>query len=247
MRVEVAAVPPADAPRDRTCLVVDVLRATSVMAVLFGRGARALYPAGSVEAARALRGALEADGPVLLCGEVGGLPPDGFDFGNSPLEFASLAALPAERAVVTTSNGTPALMACSGAPLTLTAAPLNASTAVALALEPGRDVLVVCSGLRREPAEDDLLAAGLIVARLVETGAEPEAAARQALERYRAAETDLAAALRASEHGQRLVALGFGEDIDFCAQPDRYGVTGMLAVEAGQPVLRPARPEGGER
>jgi len=247
MRVDVAPVPPADTPRDRTCLVVDVLRATSVLAVLFGRGVRALYPVGSVEEARALREELAAEGAVLLCGEVGGLPPDGFDFGNSPGEFASLAALPAERAVVATSNGTPALLACAGAPLTLAAAPLNASAAVALALEAGRDVLVVCSGLRREPAEDDLLAAGLLVARFVELGAEPEAEAEQALERYRAAADDLAAGLRASEHGKSLVALGFDHDIDFCAEPDRYDVAGALGIEAGRPVLRPAYPRGGER
>src|SRR5438105_11765612 len=173
MRVDVALLPPADPPLTQTCLVVDVLRATSVMAVLFGRGLEALYPVAGVDAARALRKRLVGDGGahVLLCGEVNSLPPPGFDFGNSPGEFARMPALPAPRAVIATTNGTPALLACARAPLVVAAAPLNAAAAIALALRAGHDVLVVCSGLRGSPADDDLLAAGLLAERLARAGA----------------------------------------------------------------------------
>ena len=71
---------------------MDVLRATSVMAVLFGRGLRAAWLAGSIEDGRALRATLgERPGGLMLCGEVNALPPEGFDYGNSPLEFERLA------------------------------------------------------------------------------------------------------------------------------------------------------------
>ena len=124
MRVDVALVPPASVPPETTCLVVDVLRATSVMAVLFGRGLRAGWLAGSIDEGRALRTALgDRPGGVMLCGEVNALPPEGFDYGNSPLEFERVSAagrLPAE-AVLATTNGTPALLACAAAPLVLQA------------------------------------------------------------------------------------------------------------------------------
>ncbi len=245
MRVDVALLPPADPPARQTCLVVDVLRATSVMAVLLGRGVEAIYPAASVDAARALRDRLAETGPVLLCGEVDSLPPPGFDFGNSPSEFAGLPDLPARRAVIATTNGTPALHACAAAPLTVAAAPLNAAAAVALALAAGRDVLVVCSGTGGAPSEDDRLAAGLLADRLATAGAAPGDEAARAIADFRAVRDDLAAALGATRHGARLVAQGFGDDIAFCAQTDRCARAGVLAIEHGLAMLRPATPGGG--
>ena len=243
MRVDVALIPPARPPLDATCLVVDVLRATSVMAVLFGRGLRAAWLAGSIEEGRAIRAAL-GDRPsgLMLCGEVNALPPAGFDYGNSPLEFERIT-LPAE-AVLATTNGTPALLACAAAPLVLPAAPLNAAAAVRVALEAGRDVLVVCAGQvpstgGRVPGQDDTLAAGLLVERLVRAGARAGDEALFALERYEAARGDLGAALRATEHGALITALGFGADVDRCAQADAYDAVASLRIEDGRAVLRP--------
>lgn len=245
-RVDVALAPRFAQPAGRTCLVIDVLRATSVIAVLLGRGARAIYPAPTVEDGLALRAQLATEGiTAALCGERDALPPEGFDYGNSPGAFVAADRVP-DVAVVATTNGTPALLACIDAPLAMTAAPLHAAAVNRAAVEAQRDVLVVCSGLRREPAEDDTLAAGLFVERLVRLGASPGPEALFALERYEAARDDLAAALALSEHGQRLVTLGFADDIALCATPDRYEVAGALTVEAGRPVLRPLSSSGVE-
>ncbi|MDA0365841.1 MAG: 2-phosphosulfolactate phosphatase, partial [Chloroflexi bacterium] len=123
MRVDLTILPPPASPTRETCLVVDVLRATSVMAVLFGRGIEAVYPAATIEEGRVLRARLAADGSApMLCGEVDALPPEGYDYGNSPGEFMRMAALPANRAVVATTNGTPALVRCASAPLVIAAA-----------------------------------------------------------------------------------------------------------------------------
>ncbi len=138
-----------------------------------------------------------------------------------------------------TTNGTPALLACTGAPLAMTAAPLHATAILRAALDAGRDVLVICSGLRREPAEDDTLAAGLFVERLVRAGTSAGPEALFALERYEAARDDLAGAFAQTEHGQRLVGMGFAEDIALCANVDRFDVAGALAIESGRAVLRP--------
>jgi len=247
MRVDVALIPPARPPGHATCLVVDVLRATSVMAVLFGNGLRAAWLAGSIEDGRATRAALgDRPGGLMLCGEENALPPADFDYGNSPLEFQRIAAegrLPAE-AVLATTNGTPALLSCVAAPLVLPAAPLNAGAAVRVALEAARDVLVVCSGLvpptgGRAPGEDDTLGAGLLVDRLVRAGAYPGDEALYALGCYEAVRDDLAAALRATEHGRRITAIGFGADVDRCAQADAYDTVATLHIEDSRPVLRP--------
>ncbi|MDA1001900.1 MAG: 2-phosphosulfolactate phosphatase [Chloroflexi bacterium] len=245
MRVDLTILPPPASPTRETCLVVDVLRATSVMAVLFGRGIEAVYPAATIEEGRVLRARLAADGSApMLCGEVDALPPEGYDYGNSPGEFMRMAALPANRAVVATTNGTPALVRCASAPLVIAAAPLNAGAATRLALAAGHDVLVVCAGTAGLRSEDDRLAGGLLVARLVAAGAEPTPAAASALADFRAVATNFTAALRDSGHGRRLVALGFDSDIALCAQSDRYERAGTLRFEDGIAVLRPAEQEG---
>ena len=55
----------------------------------------------------------------------------------------------------------------------------------------------------------------------------------------RAADGDLGGTFRCTEHGARLVDIGFDSDIDLCATVDRYAVAGALTVEDGLPVIRP--------
>ncbi|MBT5772989.1 MAG: 2-phosphosulfolactate phosphatase [Dehalococcoidia bacterium] len=243
MNVDVAFVPPAAAPTDRTCIVIDVLRATSVIAVLMDKGMRRIYPTATVQEARELRAELASDGTdVFLLGEQGGLPPEGFDAGNSPTALQQLS-ITAQIAVQATTNGTPALLACQGAPLVMAAAPLNAAEVTRLTLEAGHDVLIVCAGLRGGFAEDDTLAAGLFVERLVLAGAHPSDAANEALTRYEAARDNLADALRDTEHGRITVELGFDDDIELCGTADRITRVAVLGSHEGRPALEPHRAE----
>lgn len=68
-----------------TVVVIDVFRAFTTAAVAFSRGARQIVLTAAPEEALALR----SSGVVDLCmGEVGGIRPPGFDFGNSPHELS---------------------------------------------------------------------------------------------------------------------------------------------------------------
>ena len=62
-------------------LVIDVLRAFSTAAYAFSRGAKEIRLVSEVEEALELK---EKTANSKAMGEVGGLPPEGFDFGNSP-------------------------------------------------------------------------------------------------------------------------------------------------------------------
>ena len=70
---------------DGLVIVIDVLRAFSTAAYAFEAGAESITLVSAVEAALALKQQLPG---ALVMGEVGGLPPAGFDFGNSPAEIA---------------------------------------------------------------------------------------------------------------------------------------------------------------
>jgi len=62
-------------------LVIDVLRAFSTAAYAFSRGANQIMLVSTVEEALTLKTQIPNSKAM---GEVGGLPPQGFDFGNSP-------------------------------------------------------------------------------------------------------------------------------------------------------------------
>lgn len=180
--------------RRTVAIVVDVVRATTSLCVMFERGCRRVDVAGDIptarQAAQRIRAALPAgELPPLLAGEAGGLAPAGFDRGNSPAEFAPLD-LEGRTVIFATTNGTRALHACAGMAATLVGAFRNATpvaqAAVALArglAGPASDqdlsipregdvegapdaptVMVVCAGRNQYPAYDDTVCAGYLAA-----------------------------------------------------------------------------------
>lgn len=90
------------ASADGVVVVIDVLRAFTTAAFAFGAGAVQITLVKTVEEAQAWRA---RDPQVLLMGEVGGLPIDGFDFGNSPTEIET-QDLRGRHLIQRTSSGT---------------------------------------------------------------------------------------------------------------------------------------------
>ncbi len=87
MRVHVALTPgafPDLALAGRSALVVDVLRATSMVIAAFDAGCTRVIPVADAARARERARALAPE-PILLAGESGGENIEGFDLGNSPL------------------------------------------------------------------------------------------------------------------------------------------------------------------
>ncbi len=202
MRVHVALSPSefADAPvSGRTVLAVDVLRATSAAVAACEAGCRRVVPVPDEAAAEALR-----DGAgVVLAGERGGNPIPGFDLGNSPDEFTR-ARVEGRTVVLTTTNGTAAMMrAATGAAAGL-AALTNVTAAAGWARDQGRDVTILCAGDNGAFSLEDAVCAGLgaeaaralglhYAGRLPQLAADSLWARRLA---HQAREVDLAACLR---------------------------------------------------
>jgi hypothetical protein len=89
-------------------VVIDVLRATTTMIHALASGCVAVWPVAEVEEARRIADGMRA-GRVLLGGERDGVPPAGFDLGNSPGEY-TCARCKGTTLVLTTTNGTGALL-----------------------------------------------------------------------------------------------------------------------------------------
>jgi 2-phosphosulfolactate phosphatase len=237
LRIDVALLPGQRFDVDKSvCVVVDVLRASSTIVTLLERGAADVVGAKDTAEARRLHSRLPDH---LLCGEERGLPPAGFDYGNSPSEFARLD-LSGKQVVLATSNGTRILSALAGAPALLVGCLLNrtavAEAAVTIARERGLDVTVVCSaayGGSMFVLEDVLGAAAIVDAALrLSDPPDPHDAARFARDAFEVASRDIRAAVRSAYHARELVDVGLGEDVAYCARLDVSGVAPQ--VERGE-------------
>lgn len=230
MRVEVRfTVPEAGFGdlNDTAVVVIDVLRATSTMVEALANGARAIYPTSSTEEAMRLAQSLGRD-ELLLCGERRGLKIEGYDLGNSPLEFTR-DAVEGKRLVMNTTNGTQAFLAVEGAEPVIAAAFLNLGAVVDRVVGLDR-VVAICAGREGLFSLEDTLCAGLLVRRL-------EASRGESLElgdgaRAARALAELgepsAAFLAGTDAGAMLVEAGFAADLDVCARLDRQRVVPIM-------------------
>lgn len=206
----------------RTAVVIDVIRATSTMVTALAAGARVIYPTVSTEEAIKLVSSLGRE-DTLLCGERKGLRVEGFDLGNSPSEYTE-DVVGGKRLVMSTTNGTRAFLAVTGAERILAASFLNLSAVVEALAVAEEDVVVVCAGKEDAFSLDDAVCAGHLLRGLTERTGE-------ALETNDAAEAashlakDLApreAFLRRTAAGRALVEVGLESDLSICARRDRY-------------------------
>lgn len=201
--------------KGKVAVVIDVLRATSVMVTALANGARAIYPVAEVEEARAFK----ARHPeVLLGGERGAERITGFDLSNSPLEYGKERVKDKEL-VLTTSNGTRAITGAEGADRVLLGCLLNATAVAEAAMEEGRDLVLVNAGTDGAFSMDDYLTAGAILERLLSCGPVTlsDAAQGALLLYWSGAVEDL---LKDSLHFQRLQSLGLTQDLRYCLTED---------------------------
>ncbi len=235
---EFSALHPRDLP-GTTCVVFDVLRATSSITAALAQGAARIFPvreiAEAVELQRRHPGALlagERDGLRIRAAQTGGVD---FDLGNSPREFTA-ARVAGREIIMTTTNGTRALQSCLGAAHILAGAVLNlAAVAAWIEREKPARLLVVCAGTFEEAAYEDTWAAGALCERVWPQfqGAAVADSARIAREIYLGTQSDPDGALRHSRNAQRLLANPeLRDDVAFCWRRDVLQAVGELRAGA---------------
>lgn len=262
MLIEVAFLPVALTQIQRkVCVMIDVLRASTTIAAIFDAGAAGIRLAITAEDALAQAGA--ASPRPVVGGEEGGLPPIGFDLGNSPVDYLK-ADLAGREVVFCTSNGTRALAGLAAAPAVLIGAlrNLTAVTHAAFDLAEARslDLAFVCAGraLGTSFGLDDLFCAGAMIDVLVRdrgitpgapTGLDPAAlisggaidpslriiheSATAAWRLYQVYDGDARRAFAESGNGQALEDLGLIEDLAVCGTADASAVVPRLVL--GEP------------
>jgi 2-phosphosulfolactate phosphatase len=167
-------------------------------------------------------------GAVRLAGERRMLKMDGFDLGNSPAEHTR-ESVEGKTVLLSTTNGTKALLAVQGARDVVVASYVNLSAVSAMlrtALRGGADITLVCAGQDRQFALEDAACAGRFVHSVSKrmTGLDLNDAAFSASLIDKKFGDNLVRLFNSAAHGRALTAAGFAGDLVACAAVDSYPV-----------------------
>jgi 2-phosphosulfolactate phosphatase len=223
MHIEI--IPSADhcnpqAIRGKTVVMIDVLRATSVIVTALDNGAESVIPVVTVEEAFELK---KANPRLLLSGERNAMAVEGFDTGNSPLEFTPDVVC-GRTVVLTTSNGTRAFWAAALADELLVGSFLNRKAMVDALIPEKKDVVLLCAGTNGEFSMDDALCAGGIVAGIEEeTEVTTNDFTLAMSELYRENCNRMHQFLGKTNHYNVLMQKGFEKDLTYCLRLDVSG------------------------
>jgi 2-phosphosulfolactate phosphatase len=228
-----------------TCVVFDVLRATSSMLTALDNGAEEIIPVSEINEAVAIQ---QQRPHVLLAGERQGLRirkeltgSVDFDFGNSPRDFTP-SAVSGKTIAWTTTNGTRALQACAHAEMILLGALVNLrSLADVLDQLCPHHLLLVAAGTFQAAAFEDLFAAGALIESLqdfVKPGSLSDSA-QLVWRAYRQVGDNRSVLIESSLNAQRLLANpDLAADVAFCLQRDSISLNAALM---GDGSVRPLR------
>lgn len=208
--------------KNKIVVIIDVLRATSVMTTALANGVNAIYPYKDIESVIENS---KKDSNALLCGERKGLKIEGFHCGNSPLEYPH-EKVAGKTMYMTTSNGTRAIENCARyARKIYIGAFLNIQAVTDKLVENRDDAVLVCSGTNDNFSFDDALCAGEIIKRAVERDAHIKCTDMAlALKFIADHSTDISTTLKGCKHFEYLKSIGFEGDMEHCFTMDKYNI-----------------------
>ena len=227
-------IPPAQF-RGAIAVMIDVFRASTSIIHGSANGASGFAPCLNISDARSEAAARPGS---LLAGERGGVAIDGFDLDNSPAKY-NRATLDGRFVVMTTTNGTRALLHAAEADEVLVGAFVNRAAVVRELVQRRKDVILVCAGTDGCVTSEDVLFAGSVVQDL--SRQHPDLTlddpARIAMDFFAANSQNpgtLLAAAKAGLGGSNLMRLGFDADIELAMTPDLFSVVPRFDATTGK-------------
>lgn len=211
---------------NKTVVVIDVLRATSVITTALMNGASAVWPVSSAEEAGRLAEKF-APGWAFRCGEREGRKIPGFDLGNSPLEFTK-NIVAGKNIILTTTNGTVAIQQSHAASRLYIVSFLNLSFAAMKLAEFQDELLIACSGTNDLFSMDDALCAGMLIDTISQFQPLQVDDLGLTLQSFARQPGSLFQKLRNCYHLNYLLSIGYREDVDYCLQTDLFKVLPVL-------------------
>lgn len=216
--------------KGKNVVVIDVLRASTTVIAALHNGAKEIIPVNNIESVVKISSSLFGD-VTLRAGERNGKMIEGFNLGNSPVEYTP-DVVKGKSIILLTTNGSSAMVKGRYAQNLVVAAFANLSKVVAFLSELNGDFIIICSGKETRFCMEDAVCAGRILNALSENGAHTVVAddggeAAMVLEKN--VGKNILKMLKNSEHGKYLAKIGFAEDLKVCAAVDAMPILPMLS------------------
>lgn len=215
--------------RDKTVVVIDILRASTTIACALHNGAKEIIPVTTIERAVKISGNLFGD-HVLRGGERNGKMIEGFNLGNSPFDYSD-DKIRGKAIIFSSTNGSHAIEKARFARNVAIGGFVNMSLVVQFIRELNQDFIILCAGNNGMFSLEDSVCAGMLVHRLTEAeGVELSLsdAAIAATMLFKGYSRNLLKMVKNSEHGKYLTSIGFSDDLPVCAGVDTIPVLPQL-------------------
>lgn len=204
--------------RDKTVVIIDVLRASSTMVTALYNGAKGVIAVKDMDDASKYSHSLDTES-FLLSGEKNGITIEGYDLGNSPLEHTR-EAVQDKTIILNTTNGTKAIRRCNLADKIIIGSFLNLETVIEYLRQCDDEVVLVCAGWRGRLSLEDILCAGNIIYEFT-SGQLPDSArdgAKVAFGLYEKFGDDIESTIKSSNYAVRLKDIVSEDDLSYCCQ-----------------------------
>jgi len=208
----------------KTSVVIDVLRATSVIVQALNNGAKEVIPVGSIDFAMKI--SVNAHGgQTLLCGERNTKIIDGFDLGNSPQNYTK-GVVHGKSIILFTTNGSKAIVKAKYSDNLFVTSFNNLSTIAEHLIKLDKDVEIIAAGSNGMFCMEDTICAGALIQKMqsLKEDIEITDAAKASLVLNEQFGSNVLEMLRESEHGKLLIENGFEDDLKFCAEIDNMPI-----------------------
>jgi len=201
---------------DKIVVVVDILRATTIITTMFSNGLAKLIPVESLDEAKAYK-----KNGFLVAAERNGKKLDFADFGNSPFEFTP-DKIKDKTLVYNSTNGTHTINIAQDSEQVIIASFLNLSSVVNYLTHQNKDILILCSGWLGDFCTEDILFAGALAKRLnlARNFKFHSDAVQSSIDLWSVANTDLKNYITRLHQYKRLIKFGFKEIVEYCFNSD---------------------------
>lgn len=203
--------------RNKTIVVIDVLRASSTIVTALVNGAKEIIPVEDMAEAGKIAQNLDSS-RYLLCGEKESEKVDGYHLGNSPLEYTN-DVVGGKTLIFSTTNGTKVITRAVHAKKVIIGCFLNVGSVINELKQTNSEIVLACAGWKNRLSLEDILCAGMIISEITNGKIDLNArdGAKIAFVLYDKYKNQIKDLLLASNHAQRLNSLGYTDDIEYCA------------------------------
>jgi 2-phosphosulfolactate phosphatase len=201
----------------KTSVVIDVLRATTVVVTALANGAKEVIPVSTVDFAMKVSGNAFS-GQTLLCGERNTKKIEGFVLGNSPLEFTQ-DIVNGKSIILYTTNGSKTVVKAKFSENLFVACFHNLPAVAKHLVGLNKDVEILCAGSNGNFNLEDAVCAGKLVNEILEIKDDVEVgdSGRASMILTKSLGKNLLKMLKETEHGKLLIENGFMADIKECS------------------------------